>query len=230
MSSAVGGRLRSAPAAAPLIAVALSVVVLLTGCGGDATAEGQAGGGHDHSGAPAAVEGPEDRYAGLDLAEPYRRPSFTLTDTTGAPFDFRAETGGRPTLLFFGYTDCPDICPTTMADVAVALRGLDAALVEDLQMVFVTTDQATDTPEVLAEYLGRFDADLPVRFIGLTGDQAAIDQAQLSTGVPLAEDQGRLHSSLLLLYGTDDEAHVAFDAGNTARDIAADLRLVAEGA
>ena len=82
------------------------------------------------------------------------------------------------------------------------------------------------SPEVLGEYLSRFDADLPQPFIGLTGDQATIDQAQLSTGVPLAEDDGRLHSSLLLLYGSDDEAHVAFDAGNTARDIADDLRLV----
>jgi protein SCO1/2 len=82
---------------------------------------------------------------------------------------------------------------------------------------------------VLAEYLGRFDADLPTPFIGLTGDQAAIDQAQLSAGVPQAEDNGRLHSSLLLLYGSDDEAHVAFDAGNTARDIAHDLDIVAAG-
>ncbi len=222
MSSAVGGRLRPV-----LAALSLSAAVALTGCGADTQADGQGGGGHDHSDAPATIEGPEDRFAGLDLAEPYRRPSFTLTDTTGAPFDFRAATSGRPTLLFFGYTNCPDICPTTMADVAVALRGLDAALVEDLQVVFVTTDPAFDTPEVLGEYLGRFDADLPVRFTGLTGDQEAIDQAQLSAGVPLAEDQGRLHSSLLLLYGTDDEAHVAFDAGNTSRDIAADLRLVA---
>ena len=105
---------------------------------------------------------------------------------------------------------------------------MDPAIAEELQVVFVTTDPATDTPEVLGEYLDRFDADLPVAFIGLTGDQEAIDQAQLSAGVPLAEDEGRLHSSLLLLYGTDDEAQVAFDAGNTSRDIAADLRLVAE--
>jgi protein SCO1/2 len=230
VSSAVGGRLRPAPAAVPLVAILLSAVVLLTGCGRNATADGRSeggSGGHDHSDAPATVEGPDDHYAGLDLAEPYRRPSFTLTDTTGASVDFEAATAGRPTLLFFGYTNCPDVCPTTMADIAVALRGLDSTLVEDLQVVFVTTDPATDTPAVLGEYLGRFDADLPVPFVGLTGDQAAIDQAQLSTGVPLAEDQGRLHSSLLLLYGTDDEAHVAFDAGNTARDIAADLRLVA---
>jgi protein SCO1 len=225
VSSAVRGRLRPA-----LAALSLSVV-LLCGCGAEATGDAdQQAGGHDHSDAPAAVEGPEDRFAGLDLAEPYRRPQFTLTDTTGATFDFRAATSGRPTLLFFGYTNCPDVCPTTMADVAVALRGMDAALLEDLQVVFVTTDPAVDTPEVLGEYLARFDADLPVPFTGLTGDQAQIDQAQLSTGVPLAEDQGRLHSSLLLLYGTDDEAHVAFDAGNTSRDIAADLRLVTEDA
>ena len=226
MSSAVRGRLRPA-----LAALSLSAVLALAACGSDAAAEGQGdAAGHDHSDAPAAVEGPDDRYAGLDLAEPYRRPTFTLTDTTGAPFDFKAATAGRPTLLFFGYTNCPDVCPTTMADVAVALRGLDPALVADLQVVFVTTDPATDSPEVLGEYLDRFDADLPVPFVGLTGDQEAIDQAQLSTGVPLAEDAGRLHSSLLLLYGTDDEAHVAFDAGNTSRDIAADLRLVAEAA
>ena len=94
----------------------------------------------------------------------------------------------------------------------------------------MTTDPAFDTPAVLGEYLGRFDADLPNPFIGLTGDQEAIDQAQLATGVPLAEEDGRLHSSLLLLYGSDDEAHVAFDAGNTPQDIAADLGTVAAAA
>ncbi len=79
---------------------------------------------------------------------------------------------------------------------------------------------------MLAEYLDRFDADLPTQFVGLTGPQDVIDQAQLSAGVPLAEDDGRLHSSLLLLYGADDQAHVAFDAGNTASDIAGDLAAV----
>jgi protein SCO1 len=225
VSSAVRSRLRPA-LAAPILAAA----VALAGCGtADTGAETDtAASGHDHgAGAAASLEeAPDDAYAGHDLAEPYRRPSFTLTDTTGAAFDFKAQTAGRPTLLFFGYTQCPDVCPTTMADVAVALRGLEPAVVEELQVVFVTTDPAYDTPEVLGEYLGMFDADLPIRFIGLTGDQETIDQAQLSTGVPLAEDEGRLHSSLLLLYGADDEADVAFDAGNTSRDIAADLRTV----
>jgi len=202
----------------------LTTALLAAGCGTAADGETEA---HDHTGdSPAVVEGPEDRYAGLDLPESYRKPTFTLTDSTGAPYDFRAATAGRPTLLFFGYTNCPDVCPTTMADVAVALRGLDRALVERMQVVFVTTDPATDTPEVLGAYLDLFDADLPSSFVGLTGGQEAIEQAQLSAGVEMAEDEGRLHSTLLLLYGTDDEAHVAFDAGNTADDIAADIRQV----
>jgi protein SCO1/2 len=202
---------------------------VLLACGLAVSACGSApadSGGHAHASAPATAEGPAGTYAGIDLAQPYRRPTFTLTDTAGAPFDFKPATAGRPTLLFFGYTRCPDVCPTTMADIAVALRGLDASLVKQLRVIFVTTDPAYDTPAVLGEYLGRFDADLPQHFIGLTGDKAAIDRAQLATGVPLAEDDGKLHSSLLLLYGSDDQAHVAFDAGNTARDIASDLRRV----
>ena len=217
-------RVRRRPAVPALL---LAVGLALAGCGSTAVAEDEnAGHGHDSA---ATVEGPEDRYAGVDLPEPYRRPSFTLTDTTGAEFDFTDKTGGRPTLLFFGYTNCPDVCPATMADIAVAMRGMDPAVAEQVQVVFVTTDPAFDSPGVLGEYLDRFDADLPTQFIGLTGDQELIDQAQLSAGVPLAEDDGRLHSSLLLLYGTDDEAPVAFDAGNTARDIAADLALVVAG-
>ena len=209
-------------------ALLLAAGLLLAGCGGSTDAGTDE---HDHSaGAPAVVEGPEDVYAGTDLPEPYRKPSFTLTDTTGAPYDIAAETAGRPTLLFFGYTDCPDVCPTTMANVAVALRQLDPGLAEQVQVVFVTTDPATDTPEVLGEYLDGFDADLPTPFVGLTGDQAAVEQAQLSAGVPQAEDDGRLHSTLLLLYGADDEADVAFTAGSPWEDIAADLELVAGGA
>ncbi|TKJ35178.1 SCO family protein [Blastococcus sp. CCUG 61487] len=216
---------------AALPALLLSAGLVLSACGGSSTTEGDdahsSGGGHDHAAqAPAVVQGPEDTYAGFDLAEPYRRPTFSLTDTTGAPFDFRTQTAGKPTLLFFGYTNCPDVCPTTMADVAVALRTVDPEIAEQVQVVFVSTDPAVDTPEVLGEYLGRFDGDLPNRFIGLTGSQEDVVTAQLAAGVPQAEDDGRMHSTLLLLYGTDDEARVAFDTANDFRDIASDLELV----
>lgn len=213
-------------ARAALPALVLAAGLALAGCGGDDPSTEAADGGHDHTGGPATVEGPADDYAGLDLAEPYRRPQIQLTDTTGAAYDFKAATSGKPTLLFFGYTECPDVCPSTMADVAVALRDVDPALAEQVQVVFVTTDPATDTPEVLGSYLGQFDADLPVPFVGLTGEPDAVVQAQLAAGVPQAEDEGRLHSTLLLLYGADDQARVAFDTGNNWRDIAADLGKV----
>ncbi len=221
----------TSPARGRVAALLLAAALGLSACGSDGGEQAAAPEGHghggDHSDGPAAtLEGPGDDYAGIDLRDPFQRPTFTLTDTTGAEYDFAAATAGKPTLLFFGYTNCPDICPTTMADVALALRDVDPALAAQVQVVFVTTDPATDTPQVLGEYLDRFDADLPTQFVGLTGEQEVIDQAQLSAGIPLAEDEGRLHSSLLLLYGADDEADVAFDAGNTARDIAGDLEAV----
>lgn len=176
----------------------------------------------------ATVEGgPDTPYRGLQPTEPFARPSVTLTDTNGAPYDFMAETAGELTLLFFGYTNCPDVCPTTMANIAVALRNVDQALAEEVNVVFVTTDPVRDDGATLAEYLGRFDADLPVHFTGLTGDQASVDAAQHAAGVPVAEDNGQTHSTLLLLFGRDDVARVAFLAGSVPDDIAHDLEVVA---
>jgi protein SCO1/2 len=217
-----------------LTALTLASGLLLAGCGGDADAGTSAAAGdhgHDMSDmgpAPATVaDDGHEVYSGLHLADPYQKPEFTLTDTTGAPFDFAAKTATGPTLLFFGYTNCPDVCPTTMADVAIALRTTDPAVAARTNVVFVTTDPARDTPQALGDFLGRFDADLPTSFVGLTGDQSQVDQAQLAAGVPLAEDDGQTHSAMLLLYGTDGQADVAFNAGNTARDIAHDLAVVA---
>jgi protein SCO1/2 len=209
-----------------LTALALAAGLLLAGCGDDAGAGAE---GHDHSGgaAPATVAEDDSPFEGVHLEDPYQKPSFTLTDQTGAPYDFAARTADGPTLLFFGYTNCPDVCPTTMADVALGLRSVDPAVAERTTVVFVTTDPTRDTPEVLGEYLGRFDADLPTSFVGLTGDLGQVEQAQLAAGVPLAQDEGQAHSALLLLYGTDGEADVAFDAENTGRDIATDLAVVA---
>jgi protein SCO1/2 len=208
-----------------LTALALAGGLLLAGCGGGADAAAE---GHDHSAAPASVSTTQDgTYEGLHLTDPYEKPEFTLTDSTGAAFDFADRTGAGPTLLFFGYTHCPDICPTTMANVMVALRTVDPDVAAETSVVFVTTDPARDTPEVLGSYLDQFDAGLPTQFIGLTGDQAQIDQAQLAAGVPQAEEMGQLHSTLLLLYGTDGEADVAFDGENSGADIAHDLAVVA---
>lgn len=174
--------------------------------------------------APAA--GP---YRGLQLETPLARPSFTLTDEAGQPYDFLARTQGKPTLLFFGYTSCPDICPTTMADVAVAIRGLPADLAETVQVVFVTTDPTTDTGPVLTEFLDHFDSDLPNGFVGLTGTIPEVEAAQRAARVTVAQDMGKSHSAQLQLYGTDDLARVVYVGGSSPDDILHDLPLVSRG-
>ena len=86
----------------------------------------------------------EDYRGGL-VTPPLPKPRFTLTDTSGRPFDFAAATKGYVTLLFFGYTYCPDQCPMHMANSSAALKKLPAGTAEHVKLVFVTTDPARDT-------------------------------------------------------------------------------------
>ena len=123
----------------------------------------------------------------MGLTPPQPRPQFTLTDTAGKPYKFGTATAGKPTLLYFGYTHCPDVCPTTLADITQALQPVPAAMRSATQVVFVTTDVKRDTPAVLKAYLAKFDAGLPNQFVGLTGTQAA-DRRRAGRG---ARDAGR---------------------------------------
>ena len=95
---------------------------------------------------------------------------FALVDQRGAPVDHSVFTG-KPSLLFFGYTHCPDVCPTTMGE----MQGWFAALGDEaktLQGVFITVDPARDTPEILGDYVS-FVSD---RILALSGPQAEIDK------------------------------------------------------
>ena len=167
-------------------------------------------------------------YDGFGLIPPQPRPSFTLTDTDGKPFSF-SHTAGHPTLLYFGYTHCPDVCPATMADIGQAIGQVPAGLRKQIDVVFVTTDVKHDTGPVIAAWLRHFDTGLPNRFIGLTGSQAQVDTAQAAAHVQLAEDEGQLHAADVLLYGADDYAHVKYlQSDNESDQIAHDLPLVAE--
>jgi protein SCO1 len=170
---------------------------------------------------------PPGTYRGLELQPAQPRPTFTLTDTAGKPYDFAARTRGVPTLLYFGYTHCPDVCPTAMADTAIALRAVPAALRDKVQVVFVTTDPARDTGKVIAAWLRNFDTDLPVKFVGLTGTPAQVEAAQAAAKVEVASDGGQTHSAEQLLYGSDDYARVAFVAGSSPDDLSHDLPIVA---
>lgn len=208
-----------------LVAAAVLGTVALSAC----TASSQAA----SPGAGAAISAestPQGTYRGMELDPAQPRPTFTLTDTGGKPYDFAARTRGTVTLLFFGYTHCPDICPTTMADTAAALRGTPEPLRSKVQVVFVTTDPARDTGAVLAAWLRNFDPDLPRRFVGLTGSVTQVEAAQAAAKVPVATENGQTHSAELLLYGTDDYARVAFASGSSPDDLRHDLPLVMKGA
>src|SRR5688572_16572522 len=102
----------------------------LAGCGGE----------------PAEPAAASAGYHGEEPEPAPPRPSFELVDTDGEPFDFAERTAGKPTLLYFGYTNCPDECPTAMSDIAAAARRAPRDVQDDLQVVFVTTDPERDTP------------------------------------------------------------------------------------
>lgn len=97
--------------------------------------------------------------------------AFTLTDQTGKPFTEK-DLQGKPSLVFFGFTHCPDICPTKLMEVSEIFRAAGSKAA-NVRALFITVDPARDTPEVLKNYLGSFDP----RIIGLTGTQEEIDRA-----------------------------------------------------
>ena len=168
-------------------------------------------------------------FQGFGLVPPQPRPAFTLTDTSGQPYAFGTRTAGHPTLLYFGYTQCPDVCPTTMLDVRNALLGVPADVRSRVQVVFVTTDVANDTGPVIADWLRKFDPSLPTPFVGLYGTQVQVDTAQAAAHVQLAEDDGKQHAANVLLYGADDYARVQYlQNTNEAQQIAHDLPLVSK--
>jgi protein SCO1 len=108
-------------------------------------------------------------------------PQFTLQDHNGRPFT-QANFKGHPTLVFFGFTNCPDVCPTTLAQLAKA-KG--EAGIEDLRVVMVSVDPERDTPSTLGAYLEAFDPE----FIGLTGEKRTIDALAKGLGVAAARTE-----------------------------------------
>ena len=104
-------------------------------------------------------------YAGTLLTPAVPRPDLTLADISGGTFGLAHRPAREITAVFFGYTHCPDVCPTTMADLAAAKRLLPPAVTARLKVVFVTEDPRRDTQPVLRAWLDRFDPS----FVGLIG-------------------------------------------------------------
>jgi protein SCO1/2 len=180
----------------------------------------------------AAAQGPKDSaatYRGGLITPPLLKPRFVLTTTSGDPFDFRLKTDGYVTLLFFGYTNCPDVCPLHMSNIGAALRKMPPDIADQVRLVFVTTDPARDGWGALRSWLDHFDK----RFIGLTGTQGAIDAAQTAVGLPPAKkiplakgDYGVAHSSFVVAYTKDNLAHLVYPGGMSQEDWAHDLPLL----
>ncbi|WP_419858109.1 SCO family protein [Candidatus Palauibacter irciniicola] len=123
---------------------------------------------------------------GLAIEQPFEAPEFALTDSRGRRFDFRRETAGSLTLLFFGYTNCPDICPVQMAVLGAALDDLSYPDRREIEVVFVTTDPARDTPDRLRSWLDLFDAS----FVGLYGEMETVNEIQAGFRLPPARIEG----------------------------------------
>lgn len=113
---------------------------------------------------------------------PYLLHDFTLTSHLGEPIslsDFR----GKAVMLFFGYTHCPDVCPTTLADYSKVKEGLGETA-DETAFVFISVDGARDAPDVLRDYLSQYDSD----FVGMTADETTLRQIGSEYGLVFAQD------------------------------------------
>jgi protein SCO1/2 len=176
-----------------------------------------------------SAEIPQATYRGGLVTPPLPKPHFVLTDTSGARFDFWNRTRGSITLLFFGYTYCPDECPMHMANLGAALKRLPPGIAGQVKLVFVTTDANRDTRVELRQWLDHFDK----RFVGLTGTPAALDAAQKAAGVPLAQKTDSrngtyslTHANFVVAYTKDNLGHVIYPGGVSQEDWIHDLPLL----
>ena len=164
------------------------------------------------------------------LNAPRPLPEFRLIDHAGRPFD-RERLRGRWHFLFFGFTHCPDVCPTTLATLAAVRGGLhDLPASERPGVVLVSVDPARDTPEALARYVPHFDPE----FVGVTGEPAAIAALTRELGVAVvigapAADGGYTvdHTAALFLIDPDGAWTAVFGAPHATDTIACDFRAIA---
>ncbi|MCI3226063.1 SCO family protein [Streptomyces sp. NP-1717] len=212
-----------------LTAAALTAVAALTlsACGS---------GGDDAASKPVAdVSAQPKTEAATVLDKPFEKPDLVLKDTEGKTYDFREETKGKPTLIYFGYTHCPDVCPLTMSNIAIARKALPKADQDKLQVVFITTDPERDTSAELAKWLP--SAGDP-SFVGLTGDFPTIQAGARQVGIGIEPATKEKDGSVVSMHGAQviafspktDGGYVLYGEDTTADDYTKDLPKLIKGA
>jgi len=181
---------------------------------------------HGKADAPLSAHG----FVGAELAAPVSKPDLEFTDSRGKAFHFDSATADKVTLVFFGYTSCPDICPVHLANLAAVLDKMPDSVQTHVAVVFVTTDPARDTPAVIDQWVHGFDPN----FIGLTASDSVITRAQhemqLDPAIKGAVDaKGGYpvgHAAAVIAFTRDGKGRVAYLPGTRQRDWAHDLPLL----
>jgi protein SCO1/2 len=169
---------------------------------------------------------PAYEFKGVQFDPPAPIPDFELMADNGQPFRLR-EAHRDITLVFFGYTFCPDVCPLTMVDVKDALAQLEPAERARVQVIFISADPERDTPEVLDRYLSAFDPT----FIGLTDDFEKIQEVMRPFGAFAEKEEatgsaaGYLvsHTARLYLLNAGHEIILTYPFGFEPEDLSSDL-------
>lgn len=221
------------------VAVAVLLGAALSACAQEADPEAPTASPSTASSGPAVLPSPtsfpvgESGFYGFPRDPAVPAEPFTLTDQDARPFRFPRDLDGEVALVYFGYTHCPDICPGTLAGIAVALRELPADIGDQVDVLFVTVDPERDTTEVVGDYVGLFSED----FVGLTGDEEDVQAILGSLGLPPATkydlgggEYGVGHPAGVLAFTPDGFAHLEYPFGVTVEMWTHDLeKLVLEG-
>lgn len=172
---------------------------------------------------------PPADFRGTVYAEPYPpAPEIELTRANGASFRL-SEMRGDAVLLFFGYTSCPDVCPTTMAELKQALEKLGEEDAKHVQVLFITVDPARDTPERMQEYVNHFNPD----FIGLSGTESELAEVWKEYGVFRETVEGNSaagylvdHTARVTLIDRDGNLRLSYAFDTPVDSIVHDLKLL----
>ena len=176
----------------------------------------------------------DDGLHGTEVHDPVPAPELTLTDTEGRPFDLRDEARGQVTLLFFGYTHCPDVCPVHMATLGAAFDELEPEVRDAVQVVFVSTDPDRDSPERIRRWLDGYHRS----FIGLRGPiediNAALGELMLPGVAVMPSEHGDEgepligHPSAVVAFDREGRARFRYPFGMRRADWLHDLPRLAE--